>query len=105
MTNATGTNVWVYTDTGSACAGCGAGITNSVTDPLNRVIETVNTAYGLPHQVIRFELDTPTKARGMPTKIKRRNSFSATNASRLKQSSPTLTEHPNTMPASECCPG
>lgn len=37
-----------------------------------------------------IELDTPTIARMTPTKIKRWDSFSATNASQTKSSSPTI---------------
>jgi hypothetical protein len=38
---------------------------------------------------VTIELDTPTNAGVMPMKFKRRGSFSATNASHVKQSSPT----------------
>jgi hypothetical protein len=51
---------------------------------------------------LAIELDTPTMARGMPTKIKRRAGFPAANQvkGRLHQ-----TEHPNAMPATERSPG
>jgi hypothetical protein len=44
-----------------------------------------------------FELDTPTIAKAMPRKndAAHGNGFSATNTSQAKESSPTLTEHPN----------
>jgi hypothetical protein len=57
---------------------------------------------------LTFELYTPTMAREMPRfLIWRLEGFSTTNASQIKakQSSPTLTEHPNNLPASYCCPG
>ena len=54
--------------------------------------------------VLTSEPHTPTKARVMPTFL-RRNSFSVTNASRSKQSSPTQTKQPNALSASWRCPG
>jgi REP element-mobilizing transposase RayT len=46
-------------------------------------------AYCLMLNHFQIELDTPTNAGVMPMKFKRRGSFSATNASHVKQSSPT----------------
>lgn len=46
MTNAFGTNFWLYTDAAGACAACGNAV--SVTDPFGRVTESLGTPYGLP---------------------------------------------------------
>jgi RHS repeat-associated protein len=46
MTNAFGTNVWLYTDAAGACSSCGSA--GTVTDPLNRTVEAMQTPYGLP---------------------------------------------------------
>ena len=54
---------------------------------------------------LKIELDTPTIAREMPMNFRRWNSFSATNASQARESLPTQTQHPNSLPASYCCPG
>src|SRR6267378_8331962 len=51
------------------------------------------------------ELDTPTKARVMPVKIKRWNGFSATNATQGSKDCLHQTEPPNALPASWRCPG
>jgi RHS repeat-associated protein len=52
MTNATGTNVWFYSDSGSACSSCSTLTTNTVTDPLGRIAMDVRNENGLPMQTI-----------------------------------------------------
>ena len=47
----------------------------------------------------KFELCLPTIARGAPTIFRHRSSFSATNPSLAKESSPTSTEHPMPCPS------
>jgi RHS repeat-associated protein len=66
MTNALA-NVWTYSDSGGACSSCGSAITNTVTDPLLRVTETVNSIYGLPLQVIRRSSAGATNANAVTT--------------------------------------
>ncbi len=51
MTNATGTNYWLYSDAAGACASCGSA--GTITDPLGRVTESVQSSHGLPLQAIR----------------------------------------------------
>jgi hypothetical protein len=58
-----------------------------------------------PLTLLKIELDAPTVARVMPIKIKRRDSFSVTNASQRKQARLHQTEPPNALPASWRCPG
>jgi hypothetical protein len=53
----------------------------------------------------KIELYTPTMARGMPMKNRRRSSFSATNATQGSKDCLHQTKHPNAMPATERCPG
>jgi YD repeat-containing protein len=51
MTNATGSNYWLYSDAAGACSACGN--SGSVTDCWGRVTESVASPHGLPLQTIR----------------------------------------------------
>jgi RHS repeat-associated protein len=52
MTNAFGTNYWLYAyETGGSCCG-GNGASVTVTDPLGRQLQAINSEYGLPLQTI-----------------------------------------------------
>ena len=51
-----------------------------------------------------IELDTPTIAREMPKKIRRRAGFSATNATQGSKARLHQTEPRNRLPTSKCCP-